>query len=193
MSKTVEKVYAGALLEAAQEGESIQPIRESLLGVRQVLKQNPMLLRFFCVPVIEKREKLDLADSLFAGVLSPYALNFLKVLIDAGRFASFFSILEEFERLCDLAGGIERAVVRTAYPVKEEYRKKLQEKMEKMTGKRVSLEYRLDSSLIGGIVIDIGDRRIDNSIKSRLEQLENAVSRTVIQKKGEECHAAAPG
>ena len=114
-----------------------------------------------------------------------HALNFLRILIDAGRFSSFFSILEEFEKLCDLVDGVERAIVRTAYPVKKEHRQKLQDKIERMTGKRVSLEYRLDPGIIGGIVIDVGDRRIDNSVQTRLTQLEEAVSRSVIQKKGE--------
>ena len=76
-------------------------------------------------------------------------------------------------------------IVRTAQPVSESQRQRLKEKVETMTGKQARMEYRVDKDLIGGIVVDIGDRRIDNSIKSRFEQLENTVSRAVFQKKGE--------
>lgn len=185
MPEIVENVYATALLEAVQEAKDAHAILESLSCVGQILHQNDQLFRFFCVPVIEKREKFQLAQSLFEETLHPYAYNFLRVLIEAGRFQSYFSIVDEFQKLYDQANGIERVIVRTAQPVSESQRQRLKEKVETMTGKQARMEYRVDKDLIGGIVVDIGDRRIDNSIKSRFEQLENTVSRAVFQKKGE--------
>ena len=178
MAKTIEKVYAGALLEVAEESNNMRKILDDLLIVKGILDQLPTLLRFFCIPIVEKREKFAILNSLFQGILSPYTFNFLQVLIDVGRFESYFPILEEFQKMCDFASGVQRAVVWTAYPVGKAQRLQLQEKMERMTGKQVCLEYRLDSNLVGGIVIDVGDRRMDNSIKSRLEQLRSTVSRS---------------
>ncbi len=185
MSEAVKSVYAKALLEASQEGKCGGAVLEDLLALCEILRQTPQLQKFFCVPVIDKQDKQRMADSLFQGKIHPYTLNFLKTLIEAERFSEFVNITEEFQELYNHANGIERVKVFTARPLSVQQEARLKEKAERMTGRRVQMEVNVDPGLIGGLVVDIGGKRFDNSLKSRLAQLGDAVSRSVFQKKGE--------
>jgi len=185
MSEAVKTVYAQALLEAVTEQGCGEAVLEDLLALQEAMRQNPSFYKFFCVPVIEKADKRNMVESILSGRVHPYTVNFLKVLIDAERFSALREITEEFRELYNRISGIERVRVSTARPLSKEQSEKLRAKVERMTGKQVRIEVSVDKSLLGGIVVDIGGKRIDNSLKSRLAQLGDAVSESVFQKKGE--------
>ena len=90
------------------------------------------------------------------------------LLIDKRRIQTFDAIAHIFAELSNEARGIVVADVTTAQPLAEAQEKALAEKLERVTGKKIALRGHRDPSLIGGVVVRIGDRRIDGSVKGRL-------------------------
>ena len=108
------------------------------------------------------------------GEVNPEALKLLSELVAKGRLAVIGDIADEYQRLVDNYRGIEGAEVAevtTAIPLDDEDRLRLAQRITSVVGKPVVLRPKVDSSLIGGIIIRVGDKLIDGSIRSKLEAL----------------------
>ncbi len=104
-------------------------------------------------------------------------LNFLRLLRRKSRLALGASIASFFRELLDTERGIVRAEVTSAVALDDDQRRRLSEKLARDTGKQVELEAHVDASLIGGMVVRIGDRLIDGSTRSRLRRLRTQLER----------------
>jgi F-type H+-transporting ATPase subunit delta len=114
------------------------------------------------------------------GDLNPQALKLVSLLVTKGRLDMIGDIADEYQRLLDNYRGIEGAEVAevtTAIPLDDEDRLRLAQRLTTIVGKPVVLKPKVDSSLIGGIIIRIGDKLIDGSIRSKLEALRNELVR----------------
>ena len=113
------------------------------------------------------------------GDINPLALKLVSLLVTKGRLAMMDDIADEYQRLLDNYRGIEGAEVAevtTAIPLDDEDRLRLAQRLTSLIGKPVVLKPKVDSSLIGGIIIRVGDTLIDGSIRSRLEALKRELS-----------------
>lgn len=113
------------------------------------------------------------------GDINPQALNLVSLLVSKGRLGLIDDIADEYQRLLDNYRGIEGAEVAevtTAIPLDDEDKLRLAERLTSIVGKPVVLKPKVDSSLIGGIVIRIGDKLIDGSIRSKLAALKKTLS-----------------
>jgi F-type H+-transporting ATPase subunit delta len=97
--------------------------------------------------------------------------NFLLVLVDKGRTGQLEEIAREFERLVAEHEGIVHAELTTAVELSDEEARELLEQIEKASGRKVEATRKVDSSLIGGIVLQVGSHRLDASVRGRLERL----------------------
>ena len=97
--------------------------------------------------------------------------HFLLLLVDKHRFVLFPAIVDEYRALSNEARGILIADVTTASAASKKQQKAIADKLEQVTGKKVELRLHEDKSLIGGVVVKIGDRRIDGSVAGRLEMM----------------------
>ena len=114
------------------------------------------------------------------GEINPLALKLVSELVAKGRLAAIDDIADEYQRLLDNYRGIEGAEVAevtTAIPLDDEDRLRLAQRITSLVGKPVVLKPKVDSSLIGGIIIRIGDKLIDGSIRSKLEALKRDFER----------------
>ena len=93
------------------------------------------------------------------------------LLIDKRRITLLADIEEEFSKLSNEAQGILIADVTTAEPASADQQQKIADRLADLTGKQVKLRLHEDEKLIGGVVVKIGDRRIDGSVAGRLETL----------------------
>ncbi len=113
------------------------------------------------------------------GDINPLALKLVSLLVTKGRLGMIGDIADEYQRLLDNYRGIEGAEVAevtTAIPLDDEDKLRLAQRLTSLVGKPIVLEPKVDSSLIGGIIIRIGDKLIDGSIRSRLEALKKELS-----------------
>lgn len=163
--------YSTAIFEIAVEENKLVEYGEELAGVVAALKPVPGAMDFLANPQVETKAKKDLLKKCFEGELLPNVFNFLLLLVDKRRIALLEAIEEDFHRLSNEERGIVVADVTTAGQATAAQKSAIEKKLAAVTGKTVELRMHEDERIIGGVVVKIGDRRIDGSVAGRLEAL----------------------
>lgn len=171
MAELVGKRYAEALFEVALELNKLQEFKEEIKAISQVLNSEPKLKTIFEHPKLSKDEKKDIINSIFKDRVSQEIINLCYIVIDKGREAYLTQISEEYTKLSNESQGIVEAKAITAIPMAEKEMKKLENQLSKKLDKKVLLSNEIDSTIIGGVLVTIGDKIIDASIKGRFEKL----------------------
>jgi F-type H+-transporting ATPase subunit delta len=168
--------YATALFELALEQKRLDEVERDLGAVERLLDESDDLARLLSSPVVSRDEqgRAVAAVAKRAG-LDELTRNFLGVLAQKRRLFAFRQIAAVFRQLLATHRGEVAAEVVSAVPLNEEQLRSLQESVGKFAGKAVSLNTTVDPSLIGGLVVRVGSRMIDASLKSKLTQLELAM------------------
>jgi F-type H+-transporting ATPase subunit delta len=171
-SSVVAKRYAQALFDLAGEEKDYMKFQGELKTMNSLIEGSRDLKEFFGNPVFEDSEKKAvLVEVLKKTSISPLMQNFLKLLVDKGRINSLADISECYEGLVFQALKMSRVNVRTAFPLNDDTVGKIKAMLEKMTGKSVEMMVEQDPSLIAGMVVKIGDKVYDGSIKSQLNNI----------------------
>ncbi len=173
MAKLISKTYGEALFELAVEEDKVDSLTEEIQALRQVLAQNRALGSLMTHPKIIKEEKIQVIKNIFEGRIDQELLAFLVLIITKDRYSEADSILLYFLNQVKELKGIGVAHVTTAEALKEEQKKQIVDKLLATTGyQQMEMHYAEDKSLIGGMVIRIGDRVVDGSIRTRLDELQ---------------------
>jgi len=173
----VSKRYALALFNAAESAGLTQDIQENLASISELWEKNAELRAFLEAPQIATEEKGKILQISFRGKISPLLLQFLLFLLSKGRLQQISEINSQYYRLLKEKIGLVEALVITASPLDEKLSLPLKQTLEKKTGKKVSLIFKTDPNLIGGIRVIMGNQVIDYSIRTELDKLkENLLS-----------------
>jgi F-type H+-transporting ATPase subunit delta len=169
----VAERYARALFELGIESGQLAMLTDQLRTVANTYRDSAELKRVLSDPRVTDEQSQGLVEALTKRLaLSPLVKNSLMVLLQRRRIAVLPDIVGRLVSLTDERTGVLRASVASATPLNDSQAQKLIEELERLTGKRIVLERRVDPSLIAGIVTRIGDHVIDASLKGRFEQLE---------------------
>ena len=172
MAKLVSKTYGEALFELAHEENRASEMLEEIQSVREILKSNPEFGRMMLHPGIPKQDKLKIVDEVFKGRCSDEITGFIRIIVDKERFKDIDSIFLYFIDKEKESQGIGVAYVSTPKPLDLEGKSRVRDKLLETTDyETLEMHYDVDPGLIGGMVIRIGDRVVDSSIKSRLNDL----------------------
>ncbi len=172
MSSTVAKRYARAFFNVAGEEKKFEDNYMELHLFANVMEKNKSLREFLLNPIFAKDEKKNVLDQVINKLhLSATTSNFLRLLVDKGRVGNIGEIEDDYRKLMDNAIGIARVHVKTAFPLAPDLSGNLQRALESLTGKKVVMSVEEDSSLLGGIVVQSGDRIYDGSIKTQLNTM----------------------
>ncbi|MFN3467144.1 MAG: ATP synthase F1 subunit delta [Candidatus Brocadiales bacterium] len=171
IEKAVATGYIQALFEVARARGLFHETEKDLEKVAQLLRENHELKKILLCPAIPRERKIKLLDSLLAPHLNPFVINFLRLIVDKRREEMLNFILEGYKPIADLVGGVARAVVQTVVPLTEERFAILRDTLERLSGKKVEVRTELKPEILGGVVITIGNKVIDGSVRSRLENL----------------------
>jgi F-type H+-transporting ATPase subunit delta len=173
MAKLISKTYGDALFELAIEENKIDILLEEIEQLQDILAQNEDFGKLMNHPKILKEEKIQVARNVFEGRISNELLGFLTIIISKDRYKDIDEILAYFIAEVKKFKGIGIATVTTAVPLREDQCKKIEQKLLDTTEyKSMEMHYKLDESLIGGMVIRIGDRVVDSSISTKLNGLQ---------------------
>ncbi|MCI9253426.1 MAG: F0F1 ATP synthase subunit delta [Lachnospiraceae bacterium] len=173
MAKLISKTYGDALFELAVEEDKVDALLEEIGQLQQVLSENEEFGRLMNHPKIIKEEKIQVAKNVFGGRLSDELLGFLIIIISKDRYRDIDAILDYFVAEVKQYKGIGVATVTTAVPLREEQCRKIERRLLDTTSyTKMEMNYLLDKSLIGGMVIRIGDRVVDSSISTKLNELQ---------------------
>lgn len=170
--------YSDALVELAKDGKlTYEKISSDLNLIQVTLEQSNDLKEFLVNPLISSDDKKEILTRVFSNEISEFIVNFLKVLIDKNRFSAFDEILDSFKKSMDDINNISRIQVTSAVAMSEEAKKRLTVKLEEKLKKNVILDLNINSEIIAGLVIKMGDNVIDMSLKHKLEDLSKSITR----------------
>ena len=177
-TEIVADKYSSAMLELAQEQGNLVTTEENLLYVASVLNEQPELVGFINNPIVEADAKISLLGKVFGTAVEKTVLHFMYVMVKRGRYRYLQGTIRAFIKKSREARGILEAIVTVAEPLTDTLRDDVQAKLQAMTGKDVIVSVRQDPRIMGGIIIQIGDKRIDGSIARRLDELKKTLVRT---------------
>jgi F-type H+-transporting ATPase subunit delta len=176
----VARRYAKALLELGTESGQLDKIVDDFATVADAWATSAELRNALENPRVPHPNKSavmgELADQIGA---TPTTRNALLLLVDRRRVRALPHLARSLSELADARKGLVRAEVTTATPLSEAYYGRLQAELERLTGRRVLVDRKTDSALVGGVVTRIGDRVFDGSLRARLESLRDRLVPTL--------------
>jgi len=172
---TVEITYGKALFEAAKDVDKVDQILEELKAISGIFNQEPDFYEFFITPVISGPEKKKVIENIFAGRISGEMYNFLLVLIDKRRTASYSRIVREYQKLVDGKHGLSVGTIISVESLTDDQLNSFEEKTGNLLKKNVKLANKVDPSILGGVKIFIEGKVIDASIRKQLQDLEGRI------------------
>lgn len=173
MAKLISKTYGEALFELAVEENKTGLYLEEVGNLLKIIQENPDFGQFMNHPKIPKEEKLAVMENIFRSRIDRELLGFLVTIVEKDRYSEIEEILKYVIDSIKEYRSIGVAYVTTAIPLQENQKKEVEEKLLNTTKyKTLECHYMVDKGLIGGMVIRMGDRVVDSSIRTKLESLE---------------------
>ncbi len=176
MSLAVATRYARALLELGQETKTLETLIAELERAAATYEASDELRAALANPLLSREAKSAIIGDVAAALgVSANAKNTLRLLADRRRIASLPAITRRLRELVDREQGLVHADVTTAARLSSGFYDRLRGELEKLTGKKIAVRSSEDPSLIGGVVVRIGDTVIDGSLKGRLDSLKQSL------------------
>jgi len=172
----IARPYASALFELASETGSVPAVEADLDAVAGLIQSSDDFSRFLVSPTITPDVKSAALDSIIEKT-APVEIvaNALKLVARNGRLFALAAIIADFKRLAAEARNEVSAEVVSAAPLTSQQEKDLAAVLKDKIGKDVSLITRVDESLIGGLVVQVGSQMIDTSLKTKLSAMKIAM------------------
>ena len=164
------RIYAEALLDAAESGGHLDAVRAEFGEFVASVGENPELRNLLRNPQIDMRTKGDVLASVLSDSDEVFR-NFVGVLVEKHRIAEIESIHEEWERLLAARERVLEVELTTAVELSDDEAQAIVARIEEAAGRRVEATRSVDVDLIGGLVLQAGSRRVDASVRGRLNQL----------------------
>lgn len=169
MAKLVDKTYGDALFELALEGNCIDLYLEESKSVFEIFKENSELLKLLNHPKISKEEKVKVVENVFKGKISDDLTGFFVLMLKKDRQSMIMETLEYFINKIKEYKKIGTAYVTTAVELNASQKKDIEAKLIATTEYvEFEMSYIVDKDIIGGMIIRIGDRVVDSSIKTKI-------------------------
>jgi F-type H+-transporting ATPase subunit delta len=169
----VGRVYASALLEIGQEKKILPLLEEELGFVVSLLKADRDLMIYLNSPKVSKDAKKSSIDRFFGGELSEVMVNLLKVVIDNNRQGSLEDVYQSLRDFIDIINNRQRVSIVTSSKMDAEVLKKIKDALANKFSKEIIINEVVDESIIGGVVIKIGDLIIDGSLAKDLKNIKD--------------------
>lgn len=178
MAKLVSKVYGDALFELALEKDMLDEVWSETKVLADVWNADNGLSDMLMHPQIDKDEKINFIKEIFGGRASDVITGFLAILVEKGRTAELLSVLDYYSDRVREYKNIGVAEVTSAVELTEAQKKEVENRLLEVT-KYVSFQmnYTVDAGLIGGMIIRIGDRVLDSSIRQKISSMSRELSR----------------
>lgn len=167
--------YAKSLLDLAEERGITEEIHRDMLFFKNTVDQSRPLALMLKNPIVRSSKKDAVLKLIFGGKINPMSSAFIDIVARKNRESLIEDIAAEYIRLYDEMRGIEHATVITTTPLTDELRMKFKAMVAKTTGRElIELTEKINPQLIGGYILQLGDRQVDASVKSQLSELKLA-------------------
>jgi len=164
--------YVKSLLSLAVEQKTLEVVHNDMQMFDNACRTNRQFANMLKNPIINHEKKKDILQALFKGKVNPLTLSIINILTKKNRESLLPAIAHEFHNAYNEYKGIEKATVTTTVAVDKKLKGEIEAIVKKLsTRKQVELEEKINKDLIGGFILNVGDRQIDASVKSRLKSL----------------------
>ena len=170
-NKLVSERYAQALLELVSDNLSKEDILKELLDITESVKGSGDLNKVMTSTVISDDEKKNVISKLFENTTNKVILNFLKLLVDKNRFSMLESITKEYKNEINRLNNLLSINVTSAIDLTEDEKSAIKDKLSNILNKNIELEWATNPDIIAGLVFEVGDNIIDNSLRHKLQDL----------------------
>jgi F-type H+-transporting ATPase subunit delta len=170
-NETLARRYALAVFQLAQQAGRIEAVGNDLSAIGRAVGEDAATREFFVSPVIDRADKEKALVNAFNGRVDEIALHTVLLLVRKRRETILDEVITEYRKLELAARGLEPLTVITARELPESELRSLVDGLERVYNKKFDVTVRRDPSLIGGVRVAMGDRRIDGTVAGRLEEL----------------------
>lgn len=169
---TVASRYAKALIDLAEENNSLEATYADMVAFEKVVDDNPVLEAVLKNPIIPLDKKKGILREIFSGQLSKVSSSFLDIVINKGRSAILFETSKQFVRQYNIIKGVFTAHVTSAVTLTNTAKQEIIDLVKKdFSANEVIVEEKVNPDLIGGFILRVGDRQFDGSISHGLDKL----------------------
>ena len=170
MASRVDKIYGDAYISVKTDEDDLLEALEEAKAVKEILDSNTDFVNFLNHPQITKEEKMEAAKNVFNGRVSDDMTGFLMIIIKKGRFKEFDGIFTYIISNIKRQLGIGALHVTSATPLSQEH-KILKKVINSSEYKKLEVTYETDKDIIGGLILCMDDRIVDNSIRTKLDSM----------------------
>lgn len=183
MAKLISKTYGEALFEVAVERSMVDSLFQEVEAVHAIFQKNEEYVRLLNHPKIPVEQKISMLEEAFKGKASKELTGLLITVAEKGRFSEIDGILSYFEERVREYKKIGTAYVTSAIELTREQKASLEKRLFETTSYHsFRVAYSVDTGLIGGLVIRIGDRVVDSSIRTKLGNMAKELSKIQLAK-----------
>lgn len=181
-TNVLSKRYAGTLLDLASKDKLVEKVEKDLSELQSMMKSSADLDSVLKSPVISKSQKRNAITTIATKAkFQKITSNFLAVLAENGRLDTLGGIILAFNQALSQRRGEIEAKIETAFALSPAQTKTLQTELGKALGSNVTINVSVNKDLLGGLIVTVGSRMIDNSVRRKLEKLQREMSRGVMQ------------
>lgn len=174
----VARRYARAFFALGEQTKAADTFGKDLAGLQDAFKESPGLLKLFSSPSFNVQEKKAVLKDVVAKLeLAPLTANFLFLLAEKDRLGYLPGIQSTYAAFLDEAQGVVRGKMTTAIALADTRQKDITSTLEKKSGKKLVLSYDVDPAILGGIVLKVGDKVLDASLRAQLHVLKEQIKR----------------
>ena len=171
IEQEIAEKYAQALFELVTEENELEDIAAEFAEVIEIAQENEELNQVLNHPKLSYDQKKEIVNKIFKGQISTDLFNFLKLLIDKKRIEFLDEIYEEFKSLVEDQENRLEVKVTAPLELSTTQKNNLKTKLGNILDKDITLELEIEPDLIGGLILKIGDKVIDGSIRNYLQEM----------------------
>ena len=175
MSNQKTEAYARALFEIAQAEGSLERVEDELFRVARAFESNDQLRSTLTDSTLPADRRQQVVEQLLGGKASATTVQLVSMLVTSGQVKEMPVIIDALVKRASGEKSQEVAEVRSAIPLTDDQQKRLAAALTKATGKALNLKVVVDPSVLGGLVATVGDEVIDDTVRTRLDQLKSLI------------------
>lgn len=168
--------YAKSLIDLAIETKQLEQVRKDMLLIKEVCNSNHDFVLLLESPVVKTDKKMNIFKSVFEGKISATTTAFLSLLATKKREGYIDDVARAFDDQYKKHMNITSVIVETAMAIDDQRRKEIMELVKKQVNGQIELVEKINNELIGGFVLTINDKQIDQSVKRKLNDLKKNFS-----------------
>ena len=174
------RLYGGSMYELAAEEQLTDTVMEQMNEIRQLFRDNPDYVKLLGEPSIPKKERTDMIEAAFGAQAERYLVNFLKLLCERNILMEYAGCCEEFTRRYNADHNIAEAVVTSAVTLSGEQMAALKAKLEKISGKTVSLIQKKDPTVLAGLRVELEGKQLYGTVQGRLSGISRKLNELIV-------------